>query len=160
MSTGLKLLVVAAGTAVVIAALFSGCVATKAIYSPKEHTVTVERQNNILEIGPCGMPWNYHDYFVVLLKEDVDRCDASQLELYGDHKLAVKSGHVTVNRANKTVTVNLTLLALKDFQQVACPFKYNGTFRYAERDPTPGMVNRKWFQDYYRTNEPSPYLLQ
>jgi hypothetical protein len=92
--------------------------------------VTVERHNNVLAIGPCGMPWNYDDNFVILLQQGLDHCDFSQLEMYQHGRLTVQSGHVFLDRSKRTVTVDLTLLALEGVQKVTRPFEYNGTFTH------------------------------
>jgi hypothetical protein len=144
--------------AVIAATLLAGCVGTKITYSPREHMVSVERHNNILEIGPCGMPWNYDELFVILLKEGSDRCAASQLEVYQHGRLQVQSGYVALNRTNKTVTIDLTLLALEGVREVWRPFEYNGTHKYVESDPAQGMLTRKFLQDFERTNKPSFYF--
>ena len=154
-----KCSVLAATAALIIAALLFRCVATKVTYSPKEHTVTVDKHNHILALGPCGMPWNYDDYFTILLQKGLDRCDASQLEMYQHDRLTIQSGYVSINRTKRTVTIDLTLLALEDAQKRTRPFGYNGTFRYVEADPKPdsGMITRGWLQDYFRTNKPGFY---
>lgn len=142
----------------IAAASLSGCVAIKITYSPRDHTVTVDRHNDVLAIGPCGMPWNYADHFVILLQPGVDSCDGAQLEMYQHGKLTIRSGRVSLNRDKKKVTIDLTLLALEGVETAERPFAYNGTRKYVEADPAPGMVTRQWLQDFYRTNPPSYYF--
>jgi hypothetical protein len=145
---------------VVLGAMFlAGCIHAPVSYLPSEHMIVVEDSNHFLWAGPCGAPWNYHDYFDILLQEGLDQCEAPQLEMYGDFgKLTIHSGYVSINRAKKTVTINLVLLALVDIDHVSRPFQCNGTYKYVEQELSPAYSSRKWLQDFYRDKEPSFYF--
>ena len=147
-----------AATAFLSVALLPGCVATKVTYSPKEQMVTLDKHNGVMELGPCGMPWNYDDHFVILFQQGLDRCDASQMAMYQHGKLTIESGFVSINRVEKKVSIDLTLLALDGVQRVVRPFPHNGTFDYVEEDPSPGMTTKKWLQDFYRDKKPVYYI--
>ncbi|GEM_PF-4995741 len=142
------------------AALFlSGCVGTKYFYSPKEQMVVVQSYNNFMEIGPCGMPWNDDDQINILMPADCSRCDASQLEIYQNGKLKIDSGYVSLNRTNKTVTIELIFEGYTKggIDRGSVPCKYNGVHKYVEREPQKGEVTRQWLKDFYRTNGTALY---
>lgn len=127
----------------------SGCVGTKISYNPKEQMVIASSHNHFLEIGPCGVPWNYDDQINILLLDNCYRCDGSQLVAYKNGKLKIDSGYVILDRTNKTITIDLTF---EGYDHVTVKCKYNGVHRYVEREPQKGEVTRQWLQDFYRTN--------
>jgi hypothetical protein len=122
--------------------------------------VTVDRHNGIVELGPCGMPWNYDDHFVILPQVGLDQCGASQLEIYQHGRLTVGSGSLSIDREKKKISINLTLLTQEGSQKVFRPFAYNGTYDFTVEDPTPGMPSRKWLQDFYRDKKPEYYIVR
>lgn len=143
--------------AVVAALLASGCDTTKVTYHPKEQLVAIRIHHSRPPLGPCNH--SYDDGFAILLQKGLDRCDASQLEMYGGGRLTITSGYVSLDRAKSRVTINLTLLGFdqRDYSQGPQPFLYNGRYRYVERDPAPGEVTRAFLHDLYKTNKSSFY---
>jgi hypothetical protein len=130
----------------------SGCEGTEISYSPKEQMVVAGSHNHFLEIGPCGVPWNYDDQINILLPDNCYRCDGSQLVVYQNGKLKIDSGYVILDRTNKTVTIDLTFEGYENAEHVPVKCKYNGVHKYIERGPQKGEVTRQWLQDFYRTN--------
>lgn len=145
-----------AGAAALV--VFSGCAGTNVAYSPKEHMVTVKSYNNFLEWGPCGMPWNHTEYFEILLQEGCESCQAAQLEMYGFGKYTIESGSVSVSQANRTITIDLTLLGSDDnVKHGPLKFRHNGIFRYVEHDPSKGEITREFLRKLYKDEEPGLY---
>lgn len=145
-----------AGAIVVLA---TGCVGTNYYYSPQEQMVIAQSHNHFLEIGPCGLPWNYDDQINILLPPGANRCDASQLEIYQNGKLKIDSGNIVLNRTNNIVTIELVFEGYTNgIERGPIRCKYNGTHKYVERDPQPGEVTRQWLQDFFRTNGIEMYV--
>ena len=115
--------------------------------------LVLQSHNNFLEIGPCGVPWNYDDQINILMPAGVYKCDASQLQAYQNGTLKIDSGYVILDRTNKTITVELTFVGYgKSIEHGPVKCKYNGIHKYVEQEPQEGKVTRKWLQDFYRTN--------
>ncbi|HEY1717548.1 MAG TPA: hypothetical protein VGH42_04540 [Verrucomicrobiae bacterium] len=132
--------------------LLSGCVGTKYLYSPVEQMVTLQSHNHLLEIGPCGVPWNFDDQINILLPDNSYKCDASQLQAYQNGKLKIDSGFVILDRTNKTITIDLMFEGYEHAERVPVKCKYNGVHKYVEHEPQANEVTRQWLQDFYRTN--------
>ncbi len=140
------------GAASVALVLLSGCVATNISYSPGEQMVMAGSHNHFLEIGPCGVPWNYDDQINILLPDGGCKYDGSQLVAYQNGRLKIDSGHVILDRTNQTVMIDLTFEGYENAERVPVKCKYNGVHRYVEREPQKNEVTRQWLQDFYRTN--------
>jgi hypothetical protein len=147
-----------AALAVVAVLLVSGCDTTKVCYRPKEHLIRISTHHSRLPLGPCLH--SYDDAYWILLQEGFNRCEASQLEMYqSGSRLTITSGFVSLNRARRVATINLTLFGedRRDYSKGPYPFYYNGRHRYLETDACPGECTRSSLQDFYRNKEPEPY---
>ena len=148
---------------VVLAVLFltPGCTGGKATYSPQEHMVTIWRYNNFLAFGPCGMPWNYDETVVILLREGLTTCPADQVEVYEQvYRVNAESGVVHVDEKRQTVTVDLELWGEDEYSGKPQPFSFhlNGTYSYVERSPGTGGMTREYVKGWYSGEESMPYL--
>ena len=143
---------VCAGAASVALIFLSGCIGTHIAYSPGEQMVVAGSHNHFLEIGPCGVPWNYDDQINILLPDRGYKYDGSQLAVYQNGRLKIDSGYVILDRTNKTVTIDLTFEGYENAERVPVKCKYNGIHKYIEREPQKGEVTRQWLQDFFRTN--------
>jgi hypothetical protein len=132
--------------------ILTGCVGTKYLYSPHEQMLVLRSHNHLLEIGPCGVPWNYDDQISILLPDNRYKCDADELVAYQNGKLIIDSGYVILDQTNKTVTIDLTFEGYENAEHVPVKCKYNGVHSYMEREPQNGEVTRQWLQDFFRTN--------
>jgi len=146
--------------AVVAALLVSGCDTTMVSYSPNEKMISVRTHHSRLPLSPCLH--SYDTGYRILLQEGLDRCDASQLDMYQYGRLTITSGYVSLDRSKSRVTINLTLLGFdpRDYSVGPLPFIHNGTHPYMEMDPAPGGVTRAFLQDYYRDKKPTYYYPQ
>jgi hypothetical protein len=135
-----------------VAMFLSGCVGTKYLYRQKEQMLVLQSHNHFLEIGPCGLPWNYDDQVNILLPDNCYQCDSSQLVAYQNGKLKIDSGSVILDRTNKTIAIDLTFEGYENAEPVPVKCKYNGVHRYVEPEPQAGGLTRQWLQDFYQTN--------
>ncbi len=140
------------GAASLALVFLSGCVGTNTAYCPGEQMVVIGSHNHFLEIGPCGVPWNYDDQINILLPDNGYRCDGSRLVAYQNGRLKIDSGYVILDRTNRTVTIDLTFEGYENAERVPVKCKYNGVHSYVEREPQKNEVTRQWLQDFYRTN--------
>jgi hypothetical protein len=143
--------------AALVGAGLCGCAGTKYVYCPQERMVMLQSHNGFLEIGPCGLPWNYDDQVNILLPEKGEVFEAAQLSAYQNGKLKIDGGEVRVDRAHKTVMVDLTFEGYEHAEDVPVKCKYNGVHKYTERKPVAGEVTRKWLEDFYRGKDEGIY---
>ena len=130
----------------------SGRMGTNITYSAGEQMVVATSHNHFMEIGPCGVPWNYDDRLNILLPDDGYKYDSSRLVAYQNGRLEIESGHVILDRTNRIVTIDLTFEGYENGERVPVKCKYNGVHRYVEWEPRKNEVTRQWLQDFYRTN--------
>jgi hypothetical protein len=104
------------------------------------------------------MPWNYEDYFVILLPKDTDQYNEKNIRLASQNLIKIESGSLTLDAKQKKVIIDLTILKYKGSHNEPSPFPCNGTYHYTIDEPYKGPKARRWLEGIYYNGQEKPYF--
>ena len=125
---------------VILPLLLCSCVGTSARFErysgpPESELMFIDKYNNFLHLGPCGMKWNYDNIYIFQLNGKNGKIDSSGFKVETSFPIVDKTGYVEIDRKKKIIKIDVQFIkkaAKNEIVTEKC--EVNGEYRYKKYD--------------------------